>query len=64
MSKKEWQEYLDKCNAILEGDSPDDFGHGFIESVSDWIEEHETVTEKQMGGIDRIYAVYEQRDWL
>ena len=60
----EWQEYLDKCNEILEGNSPDDFGHDFIGSVCEWIEEHEHVTENQMSGIDKIYDVYEQRGWL
>jgi len=64
MDKPEWKTYLERCNEILGGDSPDDFGHEFIEDVGVWIEEREHVTEAQKDGIDNIYQVYEERNWL
>lgn len=49
----EWDEYLEKVNDML--DSGDYYkSEEFLESVRDWIEEKEHVTDKQKKAIDEI----------
>lgn len=51
----EWEQALDLCEEMM-NDSDYDFAMDTIEGIHDWIEENETVTEKQVEAIQNIHT--------
>lgn len=56
------KEYIDRMDDMLM-DSDYDFASDTIQSIKDWAEEHNKITDAQKGAIDNIHNSKRNRRW-